>query len=268
MIEGLKKLKSAQGDRTLEKINHLLYTQYNKTFEYTPKPSHSASGVGTKCLRKIYYQYYKVDKDKATDDKGAKIFETGKHFENMVMSWLIGIKEHVPYRDKSGKIPPNRDTGLPDPQFQIKSADWRINKGYIDNVAVIDGKIWLYEIKSSKDDKFAALKQPQDDHRDQTAIYFKAFSDLLVAGEYSHIEELKGITEVAGVKVIYVNKNTSELKLYVLTPSQLNYNVASIDVKIKKANDFIDKKVLPPKTPDMCFFCPFWLKCKKEWNQV
>jgi len=267
--DALKKLNNPGKDGTLVRINEFLKGKYNAPLTYTPTPAHKPSEIGSKCFRKIYYSYFKVARDTKIDAKGARIFETGNYYEEMVMSWLIDMKEHIAYRNKDGKIPNHWATGKPNPQFPISVSDWRIKKGYIDNVAIVDGELWLYEIKSSASYKYQELTGPMDDHKVQTAIYFKAFNDHLARGDFAHIPELKGWTTPAvGVKVIYVNKDTSDLELFPLKGEVLERSVKLVNSKVNKANEFIDKKELPPKTEDKCSYCPFAKKCKKDWNDV
>jgi hypothetical protein len=256
-------------DSTALRIDAYLQEQYNKPLNYTPVPSHSPSTFGTKCLRKIYYSYWKVEKDIPTDAKSAKIFETGKHYENMVMSWLKGIGEHIPYVGKDGKIPLDRHTGEPNPQFPIAVPEWRIKKGFIDNVGVCGGELWLYEIKSSNSFKFDQLQEPMSEHKIQTAAYYRAFETALHRGDYAHIEALKGFENFlgcAGVKLIYVNKDTSEIKIFALDRKDLEANIAEVQAKVVLVDTYIASKELPPKTEDKCSWCPFKKKCKKDVN--
>lgn len=260
--------KNAKTD-TLERIEEWLIEKYNAPVPYKQNPSHSPSGLGSKCHRKIYYNYFKTEKDVGYDAKTARIFWTGDKYEEMVVDWLRAIGEHIPYRNKSnGQIPKNRRTGLPDPQFPIKSADWRIRKGMVDNVAFSNKELWLYEIKSSKAEKFNKLTQPIPEHLDQAGTYLKMFNILIKTGEYDHITELKGRPEAVGVKYIYINKDTSELKLFEIKTAQFTKILDKLEKKVTEVNVKIDKKELPDKTPDYCFFCPFRYKCKNEWNEV
>jgi hypothetical protein len=267
-LDALKKFHNPEKDGTLVRINEFLKSKYNAPLTYAPKPTHKPSELGSKCFRKIYYSYYKVPRDTKIDAKGSRIFETGNFYEAMVMSWFIGMGEHIPYRNKDGVIPKHWATGEPNPQFPITVPDWRVNKGYIDNVAIVDGELWLYEIKSSASHKFNDLNGPMDDHKVQIATYFKAFNDHLVRGDFSHIPELAGHTKAAGVKVLYVNKDTSDLELFTLRSEALERQVKLLQGKITVANEFIDKKELPPKTEDKCSYCPFKKKCAKDWNGV
>lgn len=267
-LETLKLINNPETDDLVAKIDSYLKIKYNKPVMYTPKPGHIPSSFGSKCFRKIYYTYYKVEKDIPTDAYSAKIFETGNYYEDMILSWLIGMGEHIPYRDKEGKVPLHWETKKPNPQFPISVPGWRINKGFIDNVAVSDGKLWLYEIKSSASFKFNELTEPFPEHKVQTAIYVKAFNDHLKNGDFAHIPELAGIMDVSGVKVIYINKDTSRLKVFSLKCEVLDRNIKAVDDKVKKANDYIDLKELPPKTKDKCTYCQFSKKCKKDWNAL
>jgi CRISPR/Cas system-associated exonuclease Cas4 (RecB family) len=262
-------------DDTLARMNAWLEQRANTPFkfpgkeDYVSKPTHKPSSMGLSCLRRIYYEYFRTERDEKINFFLARIFDTGNYYEAMVMSWLKGIGEHIPYRNKgNGEIPKNIFTGEPNPQFPITDPELRMNKGYIDNVAVIKGRIWLYEIKSKKSNKFDALTSPDPDHLSQVSCYFKCFNEQLANGDYDHIPELKGFTDVAGVKVIYINKNTSNTKLYVLEAEDLVDEIIEIDYKIRKVNDFIDLKKLPPMNKKDCKYCPFKSKCKNEWNSI
>lgn len=253
---------------TLKKIDAYLLSKHNAEPTYTSRPSHSPSSFGSKCLRKIYYTYFKVPKDSGVTAKVAKIFETGNAYESMVMDWLKAIGEHVPYRNKAGVVPPGRDGKTPDPQFPVSIPEWSIKRGYIDNVAIVDGELWIYEIKSSASYKFNGLEAPMDDHLTQTACYFKAMNDHLAAGDFSHLSELDGIQVSRGVKLIYVNRDTSEIKMFVLEKSELNREVRAIAAKVDRVQHHIAANALPSKTEDKCSYCPFSKKCKQNWNGV
>jgi len=242
----LSKLKDIlSADSTITKINKLLEDEAKNS--YVSQPSHRPSYLGTPCLRKIYYSYNRVEEDNPTTAQGLRIFGTGGAFEKLVLGWLIKIGEHVPYRNKSnGEIPKHFITGEPDTQFPIHSTRWRIKKGKIDNVAVVKGETWLYEIKSAKANKFSKLTEPLPEHLIQVAIYFQTFNDLYLAGEYDHIPEIKGGGKAKGVKVIYINKDTSELKEFVLTAPILNPIVLQLDKKIMILNNYIDNKMSCP----------------------
>ncbi len=255
-------------DPLLERIEAFLEARVNKPLPYKQKPGHKPSSLGSDCLRRIYYAYYRTERDSPINAFLARIFDTGNYYEDMVVSWLKEMGEHIPYRNKGdGQIPKGFGGKGENAQFPVVIPDWRIPKGYIDNIAIVDGELWLYEIKSKNSDKFDALVDVDPDHKVQVACYFKAFSEMLVSGEYSHIPELKGATEVAGVKVLYVNKNNSNLKIFTMDPEDLVDQIIYVDEKLDRANVFIDAKELPPMTKGNCQYCDFRKKCKKNWNE-
>jgi hypothetical protein len=264
------KRSSSRGpkDSTLLKVYDYLDKKHNKVLPYVQKPSHVPSSFGTDCYRRIYYSYFRLEKETKVDEKSARIFETGNAYEAMVMDWLKGIGEHIPYRNKSdGQIPKSKDgSGKPDPQFPISVPEWRINKGFIDNVALIDGELWLYEIKSKNSFAFGKLQEPDWDHQVQITPYFKAVNNALNNGDYAHIPELEGIKAVTGVKVIYINKDTSDVKLYALREQDMGALTKMVSQKVEKSNEYIDTKTLPPKNESNCKWCPFQGKCSKDFN--
>ena len=262
----LKKLNSLKApENTIDRINSMLERTKDTSWRPKSKPGHKPSVLGSKCFRKIYYSYWRVKEDYPPDARAYRIFELGNYVETMVKAWLQEIGEYIPYRTKStGEISKAFDA-----QFPIKSSKWRIKRGYIDNVAFDGDRIWIYEIKSSNSKKWTALKEPAEDHLIQASIYLQTFNDLLLSGEFDHIPEFKEKkTKAAGVKWLYFNKDTSEIKMFQITEEKLEGALKAIDSKIEAANLYIDNKKLPPKTPDFCKWCNFRKKCKNEFNEV
>lgn len=262
----LKSKKKKLKDPLFDRIESFLEARVNKPLPYKQKPGHKPSSLGTHCLRRIYYSYYRTERDSPINAFLARIFDTGNYYEDMVLSWLKEMGEHIPYRNKDGEIPKGFGGKGENAQFPIVMTDWRIPKGFIDNVAFIDGELWLYEIKSKNSDKFDALTSPDTDHMVQISCYFKAFNDHLAAGDYEHIEELKNVPSIAGVKVIYVNKNNSNLKVFSVELDDLVDQIIDLDVKLEEVNTYIDAVELPPMTKGDCKYCDFKAKCKKNQN--
>ena len=253
------------------RIENFLEARVNKPLPYVQKPGHKPSSLGSECLRKIYYAYYRTPRDAPISAFLARIFDTGNYYEDMVVSWLDEMGENIPYRNKGdGEIPKGFGGKGLNPQFPIKVPDWRIPKGYIDNVAVVNGKLWLREIKSKNTNKFDALEEVDHDHKVQVGIYFKAFNDHLAAGDYDHIPELKGFTVASGVEVIYVNKNTSNIRVFTLRPEALVDIIIDVDEKLEEVNPYIDARSLPPasKSTTNCQYCDWRKICKGNWNEI
>ena len=271
MVAKLRKIvESLDKDErtTLDRIDDHLFESYNRprSANYTPKPGFAPSALGAKCLRKVYYGYWKIEKDFPINTNSAKIFATGDMYEDLVMGWMKAIEEHIPYLNPDGTIPIR--FGKPDVQFPISSEKWEIKNGLIDNVAVVDGKLWIYEIKSSNEKKFKDQIGPQEDHKYQAGIYFQAFNELLAAGAFAHIKALDGHTKAFGVKYFYINKNNSAMKEYIVQGDTLVHHIAAIDARVALMKGLNTKKELPKKTEDYCFFCNYRLKCKRDWNDV
>jgi hypothetical protein len=266
----LGKLKAAPRkkakDPLLERFETYLELKANKPLPYKQKPGHKPSSLGSDCLRKIYYSYFRTPRDQPITGFLARIFDTGVAYEKMVLDWLIGMGEHIPYINKSnGEIPLDHN-GQRNPQFPIKSQEWEIPKGYVDNVAIVDGKLWLYEIKSKKASKFDLLTEPDKDHIVQVTCYFKAFMDHLNAGDYAHVPQLQGYSRVEGIKVIYVNKDNSSLKVFNLAPIELIDSIVALDQKLLELKPYLVDQQLPPPTKTECKYCDFRKKCNKNWN--
>lgn len=250
------------------RFKEYLKKKHNVPITYVQKYSHTPSGFGTKCYRKIYYNYFKIAKDSKTDAKTAGIFETGNYYELMILDWLKAMGEHIPYLDpKTGQIPVDRH-GKPNAQFPLSIKDWRIRKGYIDNVAIVNGKLYIYEVKSSNSFKFGELTEPMDDHKTQITCYYKAMEEGLNDGTYAHIPQLEGFTKVDGIMVIYINKDDSTRKIFEISPATLEGYVKTTQEKVIKADTFIQSHTLPPKTPDKCSWCNWAAKCSKNFNEI
>lgn len=270
VLQRLRQLsENSRQTNTLDRINEYLEKSYNAPRPYKATPSHAPSSLGTRCLRKIYYAYWKLAIKKPTSAKSARIFRTGDYYEEMLVEWLKAIGEHIPYRNKgNGKIPKSKTTGLPDPQFPIKSEKFRIRRGYIDNVGITNKELWLYEIKSSKEEKFKPLKEPMDSHKVQAGIYLHAFNEMLIAGEFDHIEELRGFKKAVGVRYLYVNKDNTDIKMFDWREADFASTMKTVKNRLTKVNKAIDLKELPKKTKDGCYFCDFSNLCGRDWNDI
>lgn len=269
---GLAKLSKSLAKSKLSlisKINAHLLKSANPYYgpDYKPKPRIKPSDLGSPCYRKIYYSYLRTDPDQKIKPDQKRIFDIGDAVHGMIGDWVLGAKLLIPYRDlKTGEIPLSKWTGKPDMEFPIVVPELDIEKGKIDAILKIDGEIWIGEWKSSKSSKFEELTAAQDEHIIQANTYVHLFEYCLQRGDYAHIEELSGITEVKGVIFLYLNKDTSELKEFIVP--KMDDSLEVVVEKIAKIKEFVDKKELPGKTEHYCYFCPFNKKCKKEFNPL
>jgi len=244
-------------------IDRHLYIKGN-TKNYKSDPRVRPSDVGAKCMRKVLYRYFDVDKDFPLRAKLLRIFNTGDAFHELVYEWLKDMGKVIDYRDENGEIPISKWTGKPDYEFPVSSEELEIKKGKVDGILNLNDKIWVLEIKSIKDSKFQELKKPLPEHIIQGMLYVFLMEEGLLDGKYYHIKELDGHAAIEGCIFLYINKNTSELKEFYIEKDPNYYKI--IKMKIKKLQNYVKNKELPPKTEDYCFFCDFRDKCTREFN--
>lgn len=267
-LKKLKKgLKKLQENNTVAKINTYLQKEATKSLPYTPKVGHRPSKLAHPCHRLIYYSYFKLPEDTPAGHQLVKYQYAGNAYEDVVISWLKGIDQHIPYRNKgNGEVPKDRfNPEKNNPQFPVKSDKWRIRKGYIDNVAYVNGKLWLFEIKTAGKNSWEKLTKPKPEHLVQGQAYVQLFNDLFLAGEYDHIPEIQD--KCVGIKFLYLNRDNADLLEFSYTIEDLTQGILALDKKIQVANQYVDSKTLPPKTTGNCYFCPYRISCDKDANQ-
>lgn len=229
------------------------------------KPRVKPSDLGSPCMRKIFYSYLRTEPDQKIAPKQKRIFDTGDAFHDMVKSWVKGAGILIEYKDpKTGQIPINKWSKKPDGEFPIVVPELDIQQGKIDAILLLDGKLWVGEFKSIKDEKFHELEGAQEEHKIQSNTYVHLFEHCLNRGDYAHIPELEGHTEVEGTIFLYINKNDSEPLEYVVLKEEASFE--QIVSKIADLKKYVEEKELPPATEHYCFFCPFNKKCDKNFN--
>jgi CRISPR/Cas system-associated exonuclease Cas4 (RecB family) len=265
-LEKMKGLKTKETVSLMKKIDIYLKKISNPK-HYAGAPRVKPSDLGSPCMRKIFYSYLRTEPDQRIMPKQKRIFDTGDAFHDMLKSWTKGVGCLIEYTDpKTGKLPINKWSGKEDGEFPIVVEELSIKQGKIDAILKLDGKLWIGEFKSIKDEKFHELKGAQEEHKIQANTYVHLFEFCLNRGDYKHIKELDGFTEVEGVIFIYLNKNDSEPKEYVVLKD--DEHLEKIVEKISVLKKYVEDKELPPKTDHYCYFCPFNKKCKKEFNPL
>ena len=261
----------------LSSIIHKYLVESNKDDpSYTPKPSFRPSSLGTICQRAILYSFWRVPQDEELEAKNYKTFQIGDAYHDLIKKWVRANGLLIDYVDKKGKTPVNWFSKEPDPEFPVKDADLQIPKAKMDGVGIIDGKLWVYEFKSINDGGFNGkrypsgfvlhpLSKPKLDHLRQAMMYPYLLEQGLQNGDFDHIKELKGFTEVEGVIFLYVNKNDGEFKEYRVEKSLEFFETVVND--ILDVQDHNEAKTLPAKnTKENCRFCKWETKCKKNFN--
>lgn len=270
----MRKIKKPKKSVSLiSKINRNLEKKANPYYgpDYKPKPNMKPSDFGTKSLRKLFYSYLKTPKDRKLDAKIKRIFDTGDALHGMMRQWVRDAANDdfifIDYKDpETGEIPINKYSKQPDPEFPMLVEELGMTyPAKIDGLVILDDKLWIVEFKSMKTEKFESLKKALEEHEFQANTYAFLFEHCLNRGDYDHIEELDEFSEVAGVIYIYLDKNVSEPKEFVVEK-----NVELLEPAIEKVTtvlDYVEKKELPP-CQNCDYFCDWKKKCAKDYNPL
>lgn len=234
---------------------------------YKPKKKFKPSVLGTPCLRKIFYSYMKVEPDYKVDFQGALTFKLGDFYGGVLVDMYRKAGILVDYLDpKTGKYRDHMNKPGFDLEFPVVDYDIEITWAKIDAVLVIDGKIWLGEFKSIKDDKWKWLKEAKPEHKVQGGLYLYLFKESMRQGKFKHIPQLKDMTadDVEGIIFLYWNKGTNERRQFVHTDLEKEFE-ATIQ-KIFEVKDHVKRNELPKKTEDFCNWCEFRDRCSREYK--
>lgn len=189
----------------------------------------------------------------------------GTAINDMLTEVYLEAKILIKYYNPDGTI--RKDfNGKDDFEFPVSSEEIYIERGKIDGVFIIDGKLWLGEYKSINQKGFDSLTGPKSDHLVQGVSYLYIFNKMLTEGKYSHIKELQGFTKAEGLVFLYVNKNDTDFKEFVVRNADNTF--AGIVSKIMTIKWHADNNVLPPCTPDYGRTCSCNWQNKSKNNQL
>jgi len=260
--------KKRSGNLLIPRINKSLEDSNKST--YKAAPSFTPSTLGSPCLRRIYYAYHRVEMDYPFDSKMLKIFGLGNSIHELMQGWLEACPdiEYIPYVGKNGNIPIHFYTKKEDPEFPVKSAPLEIRKGKIDGILKIDEKFYILEMKSINNRGFLQLSGPKEDHSQQASLYFYLFSEGLARGDYDHVPGVARNTPVEGIIYLYMNKDTGDLKEYLVDKNSilLERSMGTVANKIFAVQDYNAKNELPPMTEDWCKTCNYRDKCARSYK--
>lgn len=233
---------------------------------YPKKPGFKIkpSSLGSPCMRKIYYDSANVEPDFPFAIEAKRRMKLGDSISSMLHEVFSKAGIIVDYHNPDGSHQLMFDkVNL---EFPLVVPELFISKAFIDAVLIIDGKLWLGEYKSINLRGFTELMNPKSDHMYQGVTYFYAFNKLLSEGAFSHIEKLKGFTKAEGIIFLYINKDDTEMKEFVVTEADEFFG--SIVNKILQVKQAYDSKTLPGKTKDWCQSCNWRTKCSKNFNDI
>lgn len=250
----------------MKKITKLFEDVLNSETPYVSKKAPhfkiKPSDLGSPCMRKIFYSSGMVERDYDFDILGKKRMALGDAIHDMLKKVLGKSGALINYYNPDGSFNKHWKTLEPDYEFPLRSPELFVESGKIDAVMIIDGKLWIAEFKSINARGFAGLVAPKPDHLIQGCTYYFVFNQYLAEGKFAHIKELAGFTKAEGVIYLYVNKDDTEMKEFETT--ELDVTFQRIVAKIYQAKENYDNQVLPPKTQDYCYSCPWRDKCAKN----
>lgn len=211
------------------------------------------SMLGSKCLRKAFYACTEVPEDYPMSMEVKRICKMGDAVGEMLTKEFRELGVLIDYYS------PDKEKPAFSKEFPISDPDLFIKRGFIDGVFVIDGKLWLGEFKSINSNNYKGLTKPKTEHYYQGITYLYTFNNLLAKGEYSHIKELAGFKRAEGIIFLYVNKDNSYMKQFVVTGDAQFFE--SLVQRIYFLRESYEQKTLPPKTEDWCKSCSWRDKC-------
>lgn len=229
-------------------------------------PKIKPSMLGTACMRKLYYSYNQVEEDRQPAIGGLRIMELGNYVGDMFNDVYRESGIQIDYRNEDGSPHYKFPGGPVNYEFPVEAPELDIKVGYIDLVAIVDGKLVLGEFKSIGQRGYEDLKQPKPDHLIQGVTYLYAFNKLLREGRYKHIKELDGFDRAEGIHFVYLKKDNSDKKEFFV--SEADDVFIQIVHKIQAVKDLTAAKQLPPKTPEWCNSCPWQKKCNADFNDI
>lgn len=245
---------------TLPKIFNEAIRQPAKTKKSKRPPAFKPSMLGSPCLRKVYYSYNKVPEEKAFPIGAQRIMELGNYVGDMLYAAFKKAGIAIDYVDENGKIPIR--FGKPCPEFPISSEELEIPNGLIDLTCIIEKQLWLGEFKSINSNGYSNLQGPKPAHLVQGIIYLYIFNKMLREGAYKHIKQLDDFDRATGIRFLYYNKDSSNLKEFTLTTADELFK--QIVMKIETIKMHSKNDTLPEKTPDYCNSCPWAQRCSKN----
>lgn len=183
------------------------------------------------------------------DAKSLRIFDMGTAIHRLLQSQYIrmGI---VPFETATVD---GKQTSVYYVEVPIDIPEWGM-VGHVDAVVELNGKRFVVEIKSVNSNRWAKMTGPEEHHKLQAACYVKGCEKLLNGSK--------------DVIFIYYSKDTSEIKEYVVSVTDKEYNLVTskrtaINIMM---DDYNKRKIIPaPSYEDAnkppCRYCPWKAKC-------
>lgn len=225
-------------------------------------PAFKPSALGTKCPRKLYYSYNKVEQDFYADLQLQTYGNLGNDAHERISRYIRESGVLIDYYNEKGKSVTR--FGSKCLEFPLVDPDLDIKLALIDAVMIIDNKLWLGEWKTIGLKGFNNLVMPKDDHLVQGSTYLYSFMRALSEGAYSHIKELEGFTKVEGIRFLYECRDNGQFKEFGVTEASQVFRHTLAKMGLVK--DCTQNGTIPPKVPDWCRSCEWRTKCSKDFK--
>lgn len=182
------------------------------------------------CMRQVFMAHFCEESEDKTGDTLLRewmIFETGTYLGVFFQNLCERAKCLV-----------KREAPIKNPKLRII--------GHADGIVQIGGTTYVLELKTINDRGYATTTSPKGDHIRQVHAYMKGL----------------GINKTI---IIYINKNTGQLKEFVVDFDQTVYDV-QVKARINYYFNRIRKKQLPPREGASahafpCTYCSFQREC-------
>ncbi len=186
-----------------------------------------------KCPRSIFFKFKNVPRER-TAPEVLRMFDHGDYLQMQILNTLFSLGI---VRASEVSIPPQE-----------------IISGRADAIVTLNNKLYVVDFKSMNSLIFKGLNSPKEENVNQIQLYMHFFKIP------------RGI-------LLYINKDTLELKEFLIEYEQKKCEKLLEDLKILKEK--IEKNIVPPVLPDypenwQCKYCQFKEICqiigKKEIN--
>lgn len=235
---------------------------YKKKPGFKIKPS----SLGTPCMRKLYYDSAQVEPDFPFPLDGKKRMKLGDAIHDMLRSVFKPSGALIDFYNPDGSVHKKFGFGDDSYEFPLECPELYVKNAYIDAVFIVDGKLWIGEYKSINLNGFEKLMNPKLEHMFQAVMYYYVFNKLFSEGKFSHIKELDGFTKAEGVRFLYICKDDTSIKEYIVTESDEFF--AGIVEKVMATRGYYERQELPRKTQDWCKSCNWRTKCATNFNDI
>lgn len=230
MIIKINKTKDVGTDGFfIRSVNKYLDKKSNGTPRYKRKRTIRPSEIGG-CIRKVVMDILNIISFDPIKPRIQRIFDNGDAVHSRYMKKYLKCMDCRPLlveetaADGTTEWKECVEYRLTKPEYWLKGSP----DALIHNAE--DGLEYVFELKSIKQEQFNKLTKPHAEHIAQAYVYML-------------------MTDIPRAVILYENKNTQELKEFVLirNESTMRGIIEKIESVMKYVTEYEEKKLLPPK---------------------